>query len=146
MRNITMFDNLDAAVVAAVAVIWVMSRQWQLVWAVVALALYHLWGRWIVWNSADPALELAALATGIGWAFVFGPILSVYGRLIGSVFFTMAVVTALWSPFGIPLVGKGVGFNLWNFLSLCLYAASALTIMGVLSHARLSTARRARRD
>lgn len=143
---LTIFDNLDAVVVATVATIWIASRQWRLVWAVVALALYHVWGRWIVWHSEQPALELAALASVIGWAFVVGPILSTYGRLIGSVFFSMAIITALWSGlWGVPKTGGGLGFDLWNVLSFLLYVAAALTIMGVLRHAQLSSARRHRR-
>lgn len=144
--SLTLFDILDALLLAAAIVAVIMSgRPRVLVWPVAALAAYHVLGRQVM-TWPDNALSLAALQTMAATGYLFSPILSNYGRMIASLFLAMSlsgIIATLTET--VPPLGQGLGLNLWNFQSGCLHAAALLTIAGVMRHGHLYHGRAARR-
>lgn len=132
---ITVFDMLDMALVAAVIVVaWAKQAKWAL-WAVASLLLYHVVGRWIAWHVAEPLPELALAQFAVALGYLFGPILSNYGRIVGSLF----VVMSLSSLGGViagatPRLAGGLALDLWNVQSLCLHGIAITIVIGVLRH------------
>lgn len=132
---ITAFDMIDACLVAAVIVTAIAYRAWWARWAIGGLALYHVLGRAIAWNLADPLAELALLQLGVAAGYLFGPLLSLYGRAVGTIFAVMSLSSLYASLDGsLPPLGEGLGFDLWNFQSVCLDAVAVLMILGVMRH------------
>ena len=137
----TIFHHLDAIGVALALTVFFASRQWAVGWAVGSLLLFHLGGRYYLVNGT--LLDLAAMQTAMASGFLFGPFLTVYGRLVGTIYAVMSMASlAVYASGNVPPVGHGLGLNIWNFHSLCLHVIVGLTIIGTVRHGRIATRNR----
>lgn len=134
----TWFDVIDALFVAACATAWYRSRLPFLGWAVLGLAMLHLMGRYIITNHPEPLLSLGLLYTGAALCYLVSPILSNYGRLIGTVLACMGMVSFGHEAFAVPIPAQdgGLGFDLWNALSVGLHVVAGLTLAGIWRYER----------
>lgn len=134
----TVFDVVDALVVATTFVPVVARRQWHLLPAPLGLTFYHIGGRIILTQAYDPALSLAIAQTCVAVGFLFSAVLTNYGRLVGSIFLAMSMSGALtYITDTTPPLAGGLGLNLWNFQSLALHIVAVLIITGALRHASI---------
>jgi hypothetical protein len=139
----TLFDAIDAAAVSLAVVVFFASKQWAVGWAVGSLLLFHLGGRHYLANGT--LLDIAALQTAMAVGFLLGPFLTVYGRLVGTVYAVLSVISVMAYSTGwtVP-TGQGIGINIWNIQSIGLHVIVWLTITGTLRHGRISAANRHR--
>lgn len=136
---ITVFDAIDAALLGAVAVVAACRRAHWAATAVAALFAYHLLGRWIAWREADPLPVLGVMQGAVAFGYLVSPLLSNYGRIIGSLFVAMSLSSLIGAMAGIvPQNGQGLGVDLWNFQSACLDAVAVIMIIGMIRRDRLA--------
>lgn len=136
---ITVFDIIDVALVSGVIVAAIRLRAWWATWAVSALVLYHLFGRAVAWQVENPLPELALMQLAVAAGYLFGPILSNYGRIVGSLFVIMSLSSVTAGIAGeLPPLAAGLGVDLWNFQSMCLHVVSITLIIGINRHERLA--------
>ena len=143
----TAFDILDALLLAGVILAWMQARNAYLAWAVGGLIMTHLSGRHIMATYEDPLPLLGVGFTGVAIAYLLAPIITVYGRVIGTLFagMGMACFVSLMTGHN-PPIGQGLAFNVWNMLSTMLHLSAIILIVGVHRHGRiLDRANRARR-
>lgn len=137
----TIFDYADALAVSAAVVVFIASRQWAVGWGVGSLVLFHLAGRNFIANG--DMLDIAALQTVMAIGFLLGPFLTVYGRMIGTIYAVLSMASVLAYVTGnVPSIGAGLGFNIWNLHSLGLHSIAGLTIIGTLRYGRISSGNR----
>lgn len=126
---ITIFDVMDFTLVMgcfAVASIWRVPSAY---WAAGGLLLYHVGGRWIVFQMTDPLPLLALGQWGVALGYLLSPVLSNYGRVVGTLFVLMSFSTLAAVAAGMQVTHfGGMQLDLWNFQSACLTLA-AITIM-----------------
>lgn len=128
-------DVIDALLLAAVITAWWQSRQVNLGWAVGGLVLTHIIGRHIIAISDQPFLTLGAGFTGLAFAYLLSPILTVYGRIVGTIFALMSAMCFFSVMIGHnPAPGRGLGFDVWNVLSIMLHTAAITILIGVHRH------------
>lgn len=134
----TAFDILDACLLAGVIAAWLRSGRVTLGWAVGGLIMTHLIGRHILATFPEPLLPLGVGYTGLAFAYLLSPILTVYGRVIGTIFAVMGMVcfTATMAGHN-PPQDAGLGLDVWNALSTGLHLASATIMIGVARHGRI---------
>lgn len=134
----TVFDWIDLGVcltVVAVAIAWKVK---EAQWAVGGLLLYHVAGRIVVDGHFDPIISLATLQTTIAVGYLLSRYLSLYGVAVGCIFAIMSISSCLAWLTGMDAPYKqGLGFDLWNFQSLCLHAVAILIIVGIVRYDRI---------
>lgn len=138
--TLTVFDVLDAAIIAAAFVCLATTGRWHLGWSVGALMMYHIIGRKLL-TTDDPALNLSVMQTIVAVGYLLSPVLSNYGRIIGTLFLAMSlsgIVAVLTGT--VPPLGQGLHFNLWNIQSALLHLAAIVNIVGILRHGHLRRA------
>jgi len=70
--------------------------------------------------------------------YLLGPILSVYGRIVGVLFVAMSMSSVVAAAFGaVPKMAGGVAVDLWNFQSACLDLVAITTCIGIMRHGKL---------
>jgi hypothetical protein len=132
----TVHDYIDVLLVAAVIAVWLRTGRPALGWAVGGLLMTHVVARHIIAAYDEPLLPMGVGLTGLAVAYLLSPILTVYGRAVGSLFAVMGFMCFVSVMGGHnPQTGQGLGFNVWNALSLTLHLAAAIILVGVLRHA-----------
>ena len=142
----TVHDYIDALLVSLVAIVWLRSRNPEIGWGVGGLLMTHLIGRLIITDFNEPVPMLAVGFSGMALAFLLAPFLSVYGRIIGTIFSLMSVACWLSAMGGnvSPAQDGGIAFDLWNALSLGLHMIGITLIVGIVRHDTLAAHRAAR--
>jgi hypothetical protein len=134
----TIHDIIDALLLAAVLAAWQQSGRVQLGWAVVGLVLTHVIGRHIIATFDEPLMPLGVGFTGIAAAYLLSPMLTVYGRIVGTVFAVMGSACFVSVMAGHnPSAGQGLALNVWNVLSTGLHVAAFTILIGVHRHGRI---------
>ena len=135
---ITPFDVVDAVLVALVVAVAVAHRAWWARWSIGGLVTYHLLGRIVAWQAPDPLPPLALMQLAVAVGYLLGPILSVYGRIVGVLFVAMSISSVFAAAVGVvPKMAGGIAFGLWNFQSACLDLVAITTCIGIARHGRL---------
>ena len=138
----TIHDYIDVALVAAACVAWWRSRQPEAGGAVVGLILTHLIGRQVMAVSDDPLPILAVGFTGVAMAYLLSPLLTDFGKVVGTIYAIMGSMCFASVAVGHnPAIGQGIGFNVWNALSVMLHITAVMVIVGVNDYARIRRAR-----
>jgi hypothetical protein len=134
----TIHDVIDALLVAAVIAAWLRTGRPALGWAVGGLLMTHVVARHIIASYDEPLLPMGVGLTGLAVAYLLSPILTVYGRAVGSLFALMGFVCCVSVMGGHnPPTGQGLGFNVWNALSLMLHVAAAIILIGIVRHGHI---------
>ena len=139
----TIHDVIDALLCAFAVLAWYRSGREGIGWGVGGLIMTHLIGRLIITDFNEPVPMLAVGFSGMALAFLLAPLLSVYGRVIGSIFAAMSSacwVSAMAGNVSPPQDG-GLALDLWNFLSLGLHLVGVTLIIGIIRHDALAAAR-----
>ena len=134
----TVHDYIDALLVAAVIAAWLRTGRPALGWAVGGLLMTHVVARHIIAAYDEPLLPLGVGLTGLSIAYLLSPILTVYGRAVGSLFALMGFMCFASVMTGHnPPIGHGLGLNVWNGLSMMLHLAAAIILIGIVRHGHI---------
>ena len=135
---ITPFDVVDAVLVALVVAVAVAHRAWWARWSIGGLVTYHLLGRIVAWQAPDPLPPLALMQLAVAVGYLLGPILSVYGRIVGVLFVAMSISSVFAAAVGVvPKMAGGIAVDIWNFQSACLDLVAITTCIGIVRHGQL---------
>lgn len=135
---ITPFDVVDAVLVALVVAVAVAHRAWWARWSIGGLVTYHLLGRIVAWQAPDPLPPLALMQLAVAVGYLLGPILSVYGRIVGVLFVAMSISSVFAAAVGVvPKMAGGIAVDIWNFQSACLDLVAITTCIGIIRHGQL---------
>ena len=135
---ITPFDVVDAVLVALVVAVAVAHRAWWARWSIGGLVTYHLLGRIVAWQAPDPLPPLALMQLAVAVGYLLGPILSVYGRIVGVLFVAMSMSSVFAAAIGVvPKMAGGIAVDIWNFQSACLDLVAITTCIGIVRHGQL---------
>lgn len=135
---ITPFDIVDAALVALVVAVAAAHRAWWARWSIGGLVTYHLLGRIVAWQAPDPLPPLALMQLAVAVGYLLGPILSVYGRIVGVLFIAMSMSSVFAAAVGVvPKMAGGIAVDIWNFQSACLDLVAITTCIGIIRHGQL---------
>lgn len=128
---LTIFDAMDFALVMGC---FVVASVWRIpYWAAGGLLVYHVVGRWIVFQVDDPYPPLSFAQWCVALGYLFSPILSNYGRIVGTLFILMSFSTLWVYAAGVPMTHfGGLQFDVWNFQSACLTLAAITIIVGTI--------------
>lgn len=133
----TLPDVFDAAIVSTVCALAVARRAWAARWAVAGLVVYHVLARALVWGDPDPLPELAAAQLAVAAGYLFGPLLTVYGRLVGLTFVAMSLSSAAAVLVGwAPGANERWGLDLYGAHEIAMAFVAGVIVAGVLRHGR----------
>ena len=140
-------DVFDAAVISAVVVFAWARRAWVARWAVAGLIVYHLIARAVAWADPSPWIELSVAQMLVALGYLFGPLLTVYGRVVGLIFVAVSISSAAaYMARAMPGGGDVIEPALFGAQAVAVTAAAAVIAAGVARHGRMVSRRRRRRD
>jgi hypothetical protein len=134
----TAFDWIDLFVCLAVVGVAIAWKRKEAQWAVGSFCLYHVFGRIVVDGHFDPVISLAMLQTIMAGGYLASRYLSLYGVAVGCIFALMSISSCYaWVMELDTTYKQGLGFDLWNFQSLCLHVIAVLIMAGTIRYDRV---------
>lgn len=140
---LTVFDLVDVAFIATICVLWLARGRAVLGWAVGGLIMYHAVARGLITTADHPLLALSMAQTAVAVGYLLSPILTNYGRMVGTLFCIMSMLSAAAVIVGHePPIKAGLAWNVWNLNNALLMLAQAVIAVGIVRHGTLVSSRR----